>query len=127
TPRVGSAFRTARSHRAWQAQADPVILSHGIEGNQHVTHLQDLQAGGPPALAPIDAAQRIQALDVIRGFALFGIFLMNIEWFSQPLQEMGSGIDPAATGIDHAAAWGVHVMVAGKFWVLFSLLFGMGF
>ena len=92
-----------------------------------MTHLQDLQAGGPPAFAPIDAAQRIQALDVIRGFALLGIFLMNIEWFSRPLQEMGSGIDPAATGIDHAAAWAVHVLVAGKFWVLFSLLFGMGF
>src|SRR5690606_39732058 len=87
-PRFARYGRIAR-RRAWQAQADPVILSPGIEGNQHVTHLQDLQAGGPPAFAPIDAAQRIQALDVIRGFALLGIFLMNIEWFSRPLQEMG--------------------------------------
>ncbi|MGY1521549.1 DUF418 domain-containing protein [Luteimonas sp. A482] len=92
-----------------------------------MTHRDDRRAGAPPAFAPIDAAQRIQALDVIRGFALLGIFLMNIEWFSRPLQEMGSGIDPGATGLDHAAAWAVHVFVAGKFWVLFSLLFGMGF
>src|SRR5690606_38047983 len=63
----------------------------------------------------------------IHGFALLGIFLMNIEWFGRPLQEMGSGIDPAATGLDHAVAWAVHAFVAGKFWVLFSLLFGMGF
>ena len=80
-----------------------------------------------PVAAPIDAAQRIQALDVVRGFALLGIFLMNIEWFTRPMQEMGSGIDPGATGIDRAAAWLVYVLVQGKFWVLFSLLFGMGF
>jgi uncharacterized membrane protein YeiB len=28
--------------------------------------------------------QRIEALDVVRGFALLGIFLMNIEWFNRP-------------------------------------------
>lgn len=81
----------------------------------------------PGAFAPIDAAQRIHALDVVRGFALLGIFLMNIEWFTRPFQQMGSGIDPAAAGIDRAAAWLVYVFVQGKFWVLFSLLFGMGF
>lgn len=94
-----------------------------------------MSAGGAPpavpplpgAFAPIDAAQRIHALDVVRGFALLGIFLMNIEWFTRPFQEMGSGIDPAAAGIDRSAAWLVYVFVQGKFWVLFSLLFGMGF
>lgn len=80
-----------------------------------------------PAFAPIDAPQRIVALDAIRGFALLGIFLMNVEWFTRPLQEMGFGIPPGATGIDYAAAWFVYVFVQGKFWVLFSLLFGMGF
>ena len=92
-----------------------------------MTQLHERGPGGPPAFAPIDAGQRIQAMDVVRGFALLGIFLMNIEWFGRPMQEMGSGIDPSATGIDHAAAWAVHAFVAGKFWVLFSLLFGMGF
>ncbi|MDH5832537.1 DUF418 domain-containing protein [Luteimonas kalidii] len=81
----------------------------------------------PAAPAPTDSARRLQALDVVRGFALLGIFLMNIEWFSRPLQAMGTGIDPAAAGLDRAAAWAVYVFVQGKFWVLFSLLFGMGF
>src|SRR5690606_27920270 len=71
--------------------------------------------------------RRILALDAIRGFALLGIFLMNVEWFTRPMQELGSGIAPGATGIDHAVAWLVYVFVQGKFWVLFSLLFGMGF
>jgi uncharacterized protein len=80
-----------------------------------------------PAPAPVDADRRLQALDALRGFALLGIFLMNIEWFTRPPQHMGSGIDPAATGPDHVAAMAVYVLVQGKFWVLFSLLFGMGF
>src|SRR3546814_13876673 len=79
------------------------------------------------AFAPIDAPRRILALDAIRGFALLGIFLMNVEWFTRPMQELGSGIAPGATGLDHAVAWLVYVVVQGKFWVLFSLLFGMGF
>lgn len=88
---------------------------------------------GPPPLppraapAPVAPGQRIQVLDALRGFALLGIFLMNIEWFTRPAQEMGNGIDPAATGLDRVAALAVLVLVQGKFWVLFSLLFGMGF
>src|SRR5690606_9183640 len=82
---------------------------------------------GTTAFAPIDAPRRILALEAIRGFALLGIFLMSVEWFSRPLQELGSGIAPGATGLDYAAAWLVYVFVQGKFWVLFSLLFGMGF
>src|SRR5690606_24105196 len=71
--------------------------------------------------------RRILALDAIRGFALLGIFLMNVEWFSRPMQEMGSGIAPGTIGLDDVVAWLVYVFVQGKFWVLFSLLFGMGF
>src|SRR5690606_3389846 len=88
---------------------------------------------GPPSLppvpvpAPVDAGRRIHVLDALRGFALLGIFLMNIEWFTRPPQHMGQGLDPSATGIDRIAALGVYVLVQGKFWVLFSLLFGMGF
>ena len=51
-----------------------------------------MQAHGHPtggAAAPPDGAGRIQALDVVRGFALAGILLMNLEWFSRPLQQMG--------------------------------------
>ena len=30
---------------------------------------------------PIEANERIYTLDVIRGFALLGIFIMNMPWF----------------------------------------------
>jgi uncharacterized membrane protein YeiB len=78
-------------------------------------------------LAPMSGAERIQALDVIRGFALIGIFLMNIEWFSRPLETMGSGLPMGLKGLDWLASWLIYIFVQGKFWTMFSLLFGMGF
>ncbi len=80
-----------------------------------------------PALAPIPLVDRIQALDVIRGLALIGIFLMNVEWFTRPIAELGSGTDISQTGLSYVASWFVYTFVQGKFWTMFSLLFGMGF
>lgn len=79
------------------------------------------------ALGPVPTGQRLEVMDVLRGIALLGVFAMNIEWFNRPMQQMGSGIPIDATGLDYAVAWVVHVFVAGKFWTMFSLLFGMGF
>jgi uncharacterized membrane protein YeiB len=36
----------------------------------------------PKVEAPLPAAERIAALDVLRGVALFGIFIMNMPGFS---------------------------------------------
>ena len=78
-------------------------------------------------LAPISSGERIQALDIIRGLALLGIFLMNIEWFTRPVTALGTGVDLSQTGLSYAASWFVYTFVTDKFWILFSLLFGMGF
>lgn len=85
-------------------------------------------ASTSPALSsPIAASERIHALDIVRGFALLGIFLMNVEWFSRPISELGTGVDLKQTGISYAASWLIYTFVQGKFWTMFSLLFGMGF
>jgi uncharacterized membrane protein YeiB len=83
----------------------------------------------PPAqeLAPVAANQRIEALDVVRGFALLGIFLMNIEFFNRPFATFNEGMPLGLTGVDWLATWFVNYFVQGKFWTIFSLLFGMGF
>jgi len=78
-------------------------------------------------LTPIAAGERIEALDVVRGFALIGIFLMNVEWFTRPITELGSGVDASQTGLGYLASWCIYTFVQGKFWTMFSLLFGMGF
>jgi uncharacterized membrane protein YeiB len=78
-------------------------------------------------LGPITANQRIEALDVVRGFALLGIFLMNIEFFNRTLSSFEEGMPRGLTGVNWWASYFVAYFVQGKFWTIFSLLFGMGF
>ena len=79
------------------------------------------------AFQPVAANERIASLDVLRGFALFGILLMNMEAFSGPLDMSFTGIDPHWLGQDYWADAFVYIFVQGKFFTLFSLLFGAGF
>ena len=78
-------------------------------------------------LAPIAPGERIASLDVLRGFALIGILLMNMEAFAGPMVRALTGLDPTLTGPDRWADGLVYFFVQGKFFTLFSLLFGMGF
>lgn len=89
----------------------------------------ETRPAAPPVedLAPVSSRERIEALDVIRGVALLGIFLMNIEWFNRAHASMGSGLPAGLTGADWWASRLIYVLVQGKFWTMFSLLFGMGF
>lgn len=93
-------------------------------------HQNDVTAvsitAAPPLLTPVAPEQRINALDILRGFALMGILLMNIEWFGRPISDIG-GFNTELTGLDHAFGWLIRCFVEGKFYKLFALLFGMGF
>ncbi len=81
----------------------------------------------PLLLSPLVDGSRIEALDVVRGFALLGIFLMNIEFFNRSTSGIMEGMPTGLTGIDWWASWFIAYFVQGKFWTIFSLLFGMGF
>ncbi|OON60920.1 hypothetical protein B0920_18465 [Massilia sp. KIM] len=80
-----------------------------------------------PPLSPTAATERLATLDVLRGFALIGICVANVEFFNRPVAEAGDGIPAGLHGLDWLTAFLVHYLVAGKFWIIFSLLFGMGF
>lgn len=79
------------------------------------------------AFGPNTGPGRIELLDAIRGFALFGILLMNLEAFNGPILMALSGIDASLSGADRLADAFIYIFVQGKFWTLFSLLFGIGF
>lgn len=78
------------------------------------------------AAAATPAAERIEALDFVRGAALFGILLLNITAFGLPY----AYINPAnAGGADGADLWTwivTQVAVEGSQRGLFSILFGAG-
>ncbi len=70
---------------------------------------------------------RIISLDVLRGVAVLGILIMNIQSFSMP---GAAYINPTVygdlTGLNKGIWIGSHVLANGKFMAIFSILFGAG-
>ena len=78
--------------------------------------------------AAAETKERIEILDALRGFALLGILLANILYWSGWLM-MTSEQKLAFAGAD-AVNWQYrfhNLLVDGKFYTIFSLLFGTGF
>ncbi len=76
---------------------------------------------------PTQEQDRLIHLDVLRGFALFGILLVNFAFFTSPIQSIVLGPDPSIQGVDAIVHWIVRWLAEGKFYALFSMLFGAGF
>ena len=77
--------------------------------------------------APSAPAERIEAIDVVRGFALLGILLMNILAFGLPYRAYWDPTTDGATeGIDFAVFLAVDFSSEGVMRALFSMLFGAG-
>ena len=78
-------------------------------------------------ITPVSAAQRIQSIDVLRGFALLGILVMNIQSFSMI---DAAYFNPVAFGdlhgINYLIWYAGHLIVDTKFMSIFSMLFGAG-
>lgn len=67
--------------------------------------------------------QRVEAIDAVRGFALFGILLVNMVLF-----QFGTSANEKITFIfatDKGANWFINFFGSGNFISLFSFLFGM--
>lgn len=48
------------------------------------------------AIGPVSPAERIQVIDILRGFALFGVLLINMRNFDLPGQEWTGMVDQVA-------------------------------
>lgn len=79
-------------------------------------------------IAPIQSKERSVILDALRGFALLGICLANFPEFSL-YTFLNSEITDAmpTAGIDKVIRYLQYILIDGKFYTLFSLLFGIGF
>ena len=74
-------------------------------------------------IGPVQAEERIKTIDIIRGFALFGITIINFTVDSNNIApwEGWSGFS------DQLAFWTIGVFMDNKFMSIYCFLFGLGF
>ena len=82
---------------------------------------------GTPMPVPVAESQRVLSVDVLRGFALLGILVMNINFFAWPsitlFNPMAAG---GFEGLDLFAYKLETMLFSQKFMTIFSMLFGGG-
>jgi uncharacterized protein len=83
---------------------------------------------GLPDLQPTSDTERHAILDVLRGFALYGVLLANLVWQTTDMVLADARLQqlPTAT-VDPIARALVAFFIDGKFYTLFAFLFGLGF
>ncbi|WP_339267058.1 DUF418 domain-containing protein [Paenibacillus sp. FSL K6-1330] len=69
---------------------------------------------------------RIQLIDSLRGFALLGIFLVNITFFTTSLQTISFGVELWSGWYNEILMLLRGIVIDGKFILIFSFLFGFG-
>lgn len=98
----------------------------GLGDGEGVTSSPDqttsARAPGSPSTTAPGARPRILALDVLRGVALCGIILVNIE----PLTSFGRELPPSPPTLEDPSGW-LQLLVQQRFFPIFSLLFGISF
>jgi uncharacterized protein len=76
-------------------------------------------------LTPIQVNERIQAIDIIRGFAILGIFIVNMPAFNFPIQYLP--LEKWWTSPqDQITSILIDIFAQASFYTLFSFLFGFG-
>jgi uncharacterized protein len=76
---------------------------------------------------PTEPSERIFTMDAIRGFALLGIFIMNVPLFNTSFFQGVDGTHLWPEWWDRSAETLRGVLFSGKFNSMFSLLFAVGF
>jgi uncharacterized protein len=70
-------------------------------------------------LEPVAPGERIQALDLLRGWAMFGVLWSNLnDWY---------GVADETTSLDRGIGFAQEYFVEGRFFTLLCILFGIGF
>lgn len=76
-------------------------------------------------ITPISASERITVIDIIRGFAILGIFLVNMPSYHSP--DLFVDLYGKYSGLDEIIRLLFDMFIQGKFYTIFSFLFGLGF
>jgi len=85
----------------------------------------DPDVPGDPA--PVTEAERLVAIDTLRGVAVLGILVMNIYAFAMPLAAYQNPLAYGGTEWYNLGTWFfTHIFFDQKFMSIFSMLFGAG-
>lgn len=76
-------------------------------------------------LSPTASPERILTIDILRGFALLGILVVNMGLFTHSFYSYVLGMRPDAM-MDKVAHYAIQFFAEGKFYSMFSFLFGLG-
>jgi len=78
--------------------------------------------------APALGSERFELIDIIRGFALFGVMVANMVWITQwfALTSEDRAAMPTAR-VDDIVGSLSYLLIDYKFYTIFSMLFGLGF
>lgn len=77
--------------------------------------------------SPVPVRERLQLIDALRGLAIFGILMVNMPLMYGPMSNVLLNLSIAESIPDLIAEAIIKVFFEGKFYVLFSALFGFGF
>lgn len=80
------------------------------------------------APAPVNPDERLHLVDALRGFALLGVFVVNVGDFALfPVMAEGTRADLPLGAMTRVAEIASLVFLRAKFYTIFSFLFGLGF
>lgn len=78
-------------------------------------------------ISPIPQNERIVSIDFLRGIAILGILAVNLPLMYQPITRMMIGPETDLSTLNFLSISLIKFIFEGKFYVIFSLLFGFGF
>lgn len=80
-----------------------------------------------PKIQPLRGGERMVILDFLRGLAIFGILVVNMNWYNAPLFAQMGDLIPWQDAPNKLALLFIKIFFESKFYPLFSVLFGLGF
>lgn len=76
--------------------------------------------------SPVLPDQRVVILDVLRGFSLFGILMVNMSFFNNSVYSYVLGFDKPVNVLDQFGRLFISFFCEGKFYTIFAFMFGLG-
>ena len=78
-------------------------------------------------IVPSKSPDRVLDIDILRGFALFGVILVNIFYFQVPAVYFSAYYEQFSDLWSRIVVYILNWFFTGKFYPIFSFLFGLGF